>query len=349
MAAGLGQTITASVYNSIRSRVSRILGTSGTGNRGYGIPLESTTKVDNDLIRAADMEALYNDLVKARQHQVGIPLTWTTATDGLDAPDTGELIGVYASDVGPDEGDTSADATTDTDEGFLDFENAAADIENDRLLVGAGQTEITTPISVRRTTPWNGELTFGFSLTWTNAEERRFWFNSGGYITIASRLSGGTSIAGDETNTPPATKDEIWQTMLNTGGTYKLSVTGSEVINGSATTNTAVSGIYSNINTETNWSAFDGQPDKLLIFEKSGSGVYSENLFKIEAWQTATNTIRFTLTYQDNDIGDDQDPGDDFDFKVDENVTGNISCVVQVRTATGLGKEAPTAQITDAF
>lgn len=348
MAANIGQTITASVYNSIRSKVSRILGTTGTGNRGYGIPLESTTKVDNDLIRAADMDALYNDLVKARQHQVGVPVTWTLAADGLDAPDAGELIGVYASDVGPDAGDTSADATVDTDEGFLDFENAAADIENDRLLVGAGQAEITTPISVRRTSPWNGTLTFGFSITWTNAEERRFWFNSGGYITIASRLSGGTSISGDETNTPPATKDEIWQTMLNTGGTYKLSVTGSEVISGSATTNPDVSGIYSDINTETDWSAYTND-NRLLIFQKAGSGVYSENLFKIEAWQTATNTIRFALTYEDNDIGDDTTPGDGFDFKTDENVTGNISCVVQVRTATGLGKQAPTATITDAF
>lgn len=346
MAATVGQAITASVYNSIRSKISRVLGTSGTGNRGYGVALESTTKVDNDLIRAADMEALYNDLVKARQHQVGLPVTWTSATDGLNAPDTGEVIGVYAADVGPN--DQSLTATTDLDEGFLDFENAANDIDNDRLLVGAGQSELTTPISVRRTSPWNGTLTFGFSLTWINAEERRFWFNSGGYITIASRLSGGTSIPGDESNTPPATKDEIWQTMLNTAGTYKLSVTGSEVIDGSATTNPAVSGIYSNVNTEVDWSAYTNS-NRLLVFQKSGSGVYSENLFKIEAWQTNPNTIRFALTYEDNDIGDDPQPLVDPNYGLDENVTGTINCTAQVRTATGLGKQAPTASITDTF
>ena len=71
------------------------------------------------------MQLLYNDLVKARTHQSGSPPTWTNA-DGLAVPSAGELVGVYAADVGP--GGTSASATTDLNEGFADFEAAAVNI-----------------------------------------------------------------------------------------------------------------------------------------------------------------------------------------------------------------------------
>lgn len=345
MAAIVGQTVTASTYNAIRSKVNRILGTGDSGTRGYGVDLTSSTKVDNDIIYAADMTNLYNDMVKARTHQVGLPVTWNLATDGLQAPDAGELVGQYAADVGPT---SSIDATEDQAEGFLDFENAAADLEADRFLVGPGQSEITVLNSSSRITPWNGSLTFGFTLTWINAEERRFWFNSGGYVTISSRLSGGTSVPNvDQVNTPPATKDEIWQSMLNNMGTFKLSVSGSEVVNGTATVNADVSGIYSNLQTETDWSAITND-NRLTVLTKAGSGIYSENEFKIEAWQTATNSIRFLLTYNDNDIGDDQIP-DGYDFATDENVIGTITATVSAHTATGLGKVDPTFTTNDAF
>lgn len=345
MAATVGQTITSSTFNAIRSKINRILGSGDSGTRGYGVALTSSSKVDNDLIEASDMTALYNDLVKARKHQVGLPITWNLATDGLNAPDAGELVGQYAADVGSI---SSINATNDLSEGFLDFENAAADIENDRFLVGPGQSELTTLTESNRITPWNGKLTFGFTLTWINSEERRFWFNSGGYITISSRLSGGTSVSGDQTNTPPGTKDEIWQTMLNTMGTYKISVSGSNAVAGSGTVNANVSGIYSNTSTSTDWSEYTDS-NRLTVFSKLGSGVYSENEFKIEAWQTAPNSIRFLLTYTDNDIGDDTTPGDGYDFAVDENVTGTITATVSAHTATVIGKEDPTITINDAF
>lgn len=345
MAAIVGQQITASTFNAIRSKINRILGNGDSGTRGYGVPLTSTSKVDNDVITAADMEAIYNDLVKARTHQVGVPVTWNLATDGLAAPESGELVGQYAADIGAT---SSIDATEDLAEGFLDFENAAADIEADRFLVGAGQSQLTTLSEKNRITPWNGSLTFGFTITWVNSEERRFWFNSGGYLTISSRLSGGTSIPGDETNTPPGTKDEIWQTMLNTMGTYKINVTGSETVTGSGTVDSNVSGIYSDTTTSTDWST-TSDSNRLTVFTKAGSGVYSENEFKIEAWQTAPNSIRFLLTYTDNDIGDDTTPGDGYDFAVDENVTGTITATISAHTATGLGKEDPTLSINDAF
>jgi len=347
MAAQVDQIITASSFNAIRSKANRILGSGDSGTRGYGIPLESSTKVDNDIIQASDMQALYNDLVKARQHQVGIPVTWSNATDGLSSPSTGELVGVFAADVGPGGNSTSATATSDLDEGFLDFENAANDIESGKFLVGAGQSEISTLATNARVTNWNGSLTFGFTLTWENFEERRFWFNSGGYITIASNLAGGTSIPGNEVNTPPATKDEIWQTMLNNMGTYKISVSGSEVVAGTATINSGVSGIYSDTSNATDWSAYNNS-NRLTVMSKSGTGIYSENEFKIEAWQTNTNSIRFLLTYSDNDIGDDVD-GDEYSNPVDENVTGTITAVVTARTATGLGKEYPALTINDEF
>ena len=82
--------VNSSVYNSIRSSINNVLGVGDGAQNGYGRTLESESKADNDIIRASDMQLLYNDLVKARTHQSGNPPTWT-APDGLGAPSAGEI------------------------------------------------------------------------------------------------------------------------------------------------------------------------------------------------------------------------------------------------------------------
>ena len=336
--------VNSSVYNAIRSSINNVLGVGDGAQNGYGRTLESVSKADNDVIFAADMQKLFNDLVKTRTHQTGNPPTWSNA-DGLAVPSIGELVGVYAADVGP--GGTSADATADQAEGFADFEAAAQDILTDKDVFDASQFSTTIEDTNTRQSSWNGSINHTVTVTWLNADERRYFFNTGGTIKFDANLTGGTSVPGDVTTTPPATKDEIWQTMLNNMGTYKISVSGSEVVAGTATINSGVSGIYSDTSNATDWSAYNNS-NRLTVMSKSGTGVYSENEFKIEAWQTNTNSIRFLLTYSDNDIGDDVD-GDEYSNPADENVTGTITAVVTARTATGLGKEYPALTINDEF
>jgi hypothetical protein len=349
MAATVNSLITASTYNAIRSDVNRILGTGDGGEKGYGVALTSSSKVDNDIMYAADMEKLYNDIVVARTHQVGSPIYWTNAADGLDAPEAGDIVGVAATSIGP--GGTSYSATAGTDEGYLDFENAVLDIVNDRYLVGPGQGSLSTIETSVRSSPWNTGINHSFTLTWANADERRYWFNTGGYILISANLTGGTSDPNSNIeNTPPGTKDEIWQSMLNTMGSYKFSVLNPEVIGGTnpgtiPATGTYASGLYTNRSTVTDWSATSND-NRVILFQKEGSGVYSENLYRIVAWQTAANSLRFDIQFYDNDTGDDRSgdagfPGEG--VPVDENVTGKITSTIQARTSTGvIVKDLPT-------
>lgn len=315
--------VNSSVYNAIRSSINNVLGVGDGAQNGYGRTLESESKADNDVIYAADMQKLFNDLVKTRTHQKGSPPTWSNA-DGLAVPSIGELVGVYAADIGP--GGTSADATADQAEGFADFEAAAQDILTDKDVFDASQFSTTIEDTNTRQSSWNGSINHTVTVTWQNADERRYFFNTGGTIKFDSNLTGGTSVPGDVTTTPPATKDEIWQTMLGTMGTVRFSksITASDGTNPG--TGTAIGNYY-------DWSG-SSSSSPVRIFTKSGAGLYAENEYYIDAWETASNSLRFNIVLIDNDIGDDAG-GASSSGPEDEDVTGVTESTVSFVYASG--------------
>ena len=91
MAAGVGQLIQATDYNSIRAVVDTVM---GTGTSGYGQTLTSADVSAGNQITALQWLNLRTDMVKARQHQVGSAVGSTTATDGrnLVVPASGAAI-----------------------------------------------------------------------------------------------------------------------------------------------------------------------------------------------------------------------------------------------------------------
>jgi hypothetical protein len=335
MAIGVGNLVSAADYNAIYDKINKVLGDDGSNEQvGYGRALTSSPVSAGDVIDADMIDNLYTDLVRARVHQVG---SATFTGDGINAPDAGEYIGAFAADIGS--GGTSADATADESEGFLDFSQAATLIDTDKYLVSGGQTSVEVLKTSSRTAAWNGSIAHLVDVVWTNANERRYFFNSGGYIQFDASLSGGNSVAGNQTATYPSSpayqKDEIWQTMLNTMGSIRFSRTG-----------TAATGS----GTAAAVGAYDITSSYQTIFTKSGSGVYSENSYKIEARGVGgadTNKIRFRITFNDSDLGDNRD--DDAGFPgegtpVDENVTGTITSTVSGRAATGLGISNPSSE-----
>jgi hypothetical protein len=327
--------VNSSVYNSIRSTVSNVLGVGDGAQNGYGRTLESTSKADNDIIYAEDMQLLFNDLVKARTHQSGSPPTWSAA-DGLGAPSAGEIVGVYAAALGP--GGTSVDAINDLNEGFADFESAAVDISDNRDTFDAGQFSTSIGDSNERQSSWNAEITHTVTVTWANADERRYFFNTGGLIKFNANLTGGTSVPGDVTTTPPGTKDEIWQTMLGTMGTITFGKTTTVADGSNPGTGTNVGNYYDS------WASTSSS-SPIGIFSKSGAGLYAENEYSIVAWETAPNSIRFLISFYDNDIGDDQG-GNSSTGPEDEDVTGVTTSTVSFLTATGvLGISQPALTV----
>ena len=66
----VGDTITAARINNLQSRIELILG-SGSGQNGYGQSLSSAQVSNDTTATAADLNAIYTDVLKARVHQVG--------------------------------------------------------------------------------------------------------------------------------------------------------------------------------------------------------------------------------------------------------------------------------------
>jgi hypothetical protein len=336
--ANINDLITASIYNAIRTKVNRVLGPGDGAEFGYGQPLLSSLKADNDLITSQDMQNLYEDLLKSAKHQTGNPPVWTNS-DGLNAPDPGEVIGIYAADVGAS--GTTIDATVDLAEGFLDFEQAATQIETNRFNIGAGATSAAAGVESIRTSAWKTSVDHIVTVTWATADARRTWANAGGKIRFNANLTGGTSQPGEVSLTPPGTKDEIWQTMLNSAGTISMGVQGTATT-GTGTANSNASIIYSNRSSTTNWSS-TSESNSVNIYTKNGSGVYSENEFRIDAWQVAANSMRFKISFIDFDLGDDQNPGAEGSTPIDENVTGTITSTVSYIVPNGfLNHTTPT-------
>jgi len=422
--AKINDVILSSTYNAIRGTINRVLGFGNGTDTGYGATLESSAKGGTDTIRAADMQALYNDLIKARIHQKGdVDLQWSNP-EGLQSPEATEIIGYLAADVGDitdqptfiyndpkytiltgigtgvkwsiihtgrnynvnffiddntgevfsgqgfSAGDqilvkgtelggidpthnatitveevgtngeitffsiqgegksvqTSEFAQDDLNQGIKDFIDAASDIDNDKDLIGPGQSSIATVATSRRSTQWSNRLDHKIRISWRDSEARRFFFNSGGQIWFYSTL---TNIAGGQ-------KELNWQSMLEDSGTVKFGKY-STTTNGPNPGSTSDFGNYSGT-TEIDWTT-TSESTPLRIYTKDGSGVYSENQHYIEVYQQDFNVLVFTVVFIDNDVGDPPltpVPPGGAAGGVDEPVVGYLDSIVQLRNASGV-------------
>ena len=267
----------------------------------------------------------------------------------LDPNNTSDftLIGASANEVGikftatgPGTGSgqaklspTSANAEEDLAEGYLDFEAAADEIVADINVHDATNFSITTKLSDTRTSQWGGgdyaqpgtKITHEAEITWSNADERRYFFNTGGQIQFNADLIGAVTAN---------SKDDNWNTILANMGTIsfgKNAVTS----NGSSPGTSASFGNY-----YASWG-LTSSSNQVTIFTKNGSGLYADIKYQITAWEEAAgnastpSTLRFRIEFQDNDFS--SGPTD-----VDEYVTNDITSNVSVRHDTVLSIPSPT-------
>ena len=115
--------ITAARINNLQSSIALILG-NGSGQSGYG-QVVSSSPVNNtsDVVEAADMNAIYADILQARVHQVG-PGDIGIAEVVQNLNTVAEATSTFISDAGV--------ITTDPDgfkKGILDFEALMAQVK----------------------------------------------------------------------------------------------------------------------------------------------------------------------------------------------------------------------------
>jgi hypothetical protein len=310
MAVNAGDTITAAQYNGLQSRIEQVLG-NGSADFGYGQAVSSAqVTAVTDSITAAQLDNIRSDMGKAFTHQSGeaIPLKDIAVGDIIGADQTGTDL-TFAEDgsytfVGPD-----------NTGGFNDFLNVMTTIETNRFNIAAGQSTASDIATDSRTSTWNGTINMEFTVTFTDADARRHFFNSGGQIRVQSTLTSGSG-----------SKDADWAAMLSNPGQIQFgynstTVTGSTTgVTLAAFGNNSLTGTYQ------------------TVFEKGGNAsVYAENRYRLEARTDSTSILRFRVTFEDNDVGDRpvDPPPPPFGALEDESITGDITVTLGARRASG--------------
>lgn len=327
MAVNDGDNITAAQYNGLQSRIEQVLGT-GSGDFGYGNSVSSDQVTAGDSVTAGQMDNLRSDMGKCWTHQTGdnIPLANIAV---------GNIIGADASGTGVtfDNSNNYTISGSIANGGFNDYLSKMTELETNRFDIDSGEQTVADSAGVTRTTSWNGTISATFRVSFGNANNRRYFFNSGGELRISVAGANGTG-----------SKDSDWSSILSNPGQIRMgynytTISGSN--NGvtlSSLGNDAMSSSYQE------------------IFKKVGTAaVYAENYWKVEARITNVSTFEFKVTLVDDDAGDRPDPSPPPPFGplTDEDVTLDITGTFAMRRATGsnIAYPAPTpaVSITDNF
>ena len=207
------------------------------------------------------------------------------------------------------------------DTGSLDvpqkqYDDWANDITNTRFTVAAGESATTSVTTSSRTTSWVSQCECVIQLYWSNANDARYWFNSGGKIRISTSRSGG---AGTAQNTS-------WTSLLSAAGTQSF---GGDVPSTGTTPNDG-----------TNW--YKTTSTFQTFYTATASSPYGSNNYRLQArcvdvasnsgGTAASGEIRvlFTDGYTDSGAAFDPNPppGDVID--------GTLSVSVSTLFATGI-------------
>jgi hypothetical protein len=196
-----------------------------------------------------------------------------------------------------------------------------ASIDNNRLIAPpANQATRENLVNTQsRTTSWNGFITQTVTVTFADANARRYYFNTGSRFEFSSTRSGGTS--GD--------KNTSWTTLLtNMGVVY---------FNRTDTTCTGT-GTNSTIGND------DLTTSDQIVFIKDVSGTtYFPNRYQIKARSPSAAQIIFTIEWRDDSPNPNTTvfaPGFG-PYGTDENVDGTLTSLVQVYRSSGVNVTVP--------
>ena len=288
--------ITAARINNLQSSIALVLGT-GSGQSGYGQTVISQP-VNNtgDIIQAADINAIYADILKARVHQVG--------TTDIGIAEVLKDLNVVAEDTSffvDNNGATTIDPEG-FEKGLRDFENVMADVLADKAIVDTSQATLEPAISSIRTSQWNGLIYHEVAVTFSSSNTRRFFFNTGGEIRISANNTGASGAKGLD-----------WGLLCSQVGTIKFS----------ANTTVSTTGGGTSIGNYDLTSAFQN------IYQKIGSGtntgIYAGNIYTVKARSDIDTRIIFRIEFNDvAAVGN-----------IDNNVDGRLESTLQHYRAVG--------------
>jgi hypothetical protein len=191
-------------------------------------------------------------------------------------------------------------------------------VQSDKASIHTSQAALEPGVASARSTTWNGLIYHEVAVTFSSADARRFFFNTGGELRLTANNTGASTPKGLD-----------WTALCSELGIIKL--------NSSATTTTGTG-------SGTSIGNYDLTSNFQSIYQKVGtgsySGVYAGNLYTIKARSDIDTRIIFRIEF--NDVV--------FDNNVDNNVDGRIESVIQhYRASGGVTVNAPTYYNTQAL
>ena len=305
-------------YNSIRNKVIAVLG-NGSGNSGYGqqARIVSTAVAEGTKVTINEWANLRFDIINAYKHINGSNPVTAVVSEGNTIRYTGSFT--------PDTGSLDVPQKQ--------YDDWANDITNTRFTVAAGESATTAVTTSSRTTAWVSQCECVIQLYWSNANDARYWFNSGGKIRISASRSGG---AGTAQNTS-------WTSLLSAAGTQNF---------GGAVPNTGTTP-----NDGTNW--YKTTSTFQTFYTATASSPYGSNNYRLQArcvdvpsnsaGTAASGEIRvlFTDGYTDSGAGFNPNPppGDAVDGTLTVSVSTLFATGIMVPSSASFSVVQPTIAI----
>lgn len=287
----IGDIITTSDYNNIKTDINLVVGKTTSG---YGQDLRAPTVISTDLVTSENMRLLYIDLMSAIVHQTG------SLSSVVNYPAVGNIIAWDTSD--------DPDGIKKGLNDFISVKNLAVSFDPSitpfpdtsfslAMATSSSRDGATSPWGTASNTP---SIVHTITMTFTDASHTQYFFNSGGQIRFYASIIGGSG-----------SKTLDWNSMLTSMGTIAFTKTNT------------VSLSNSGIGTLLGYSSMTTSYQ--TVYSKYGSNVYSDNVYFIEARAPTANTLQFKITFNDADIGTS------ITSPVDEAVNGIATSMVQIR------------------
>ena len=275
----IGSDITAASFKTIQDKAESLLGV-GSGSRGYGQTVQSIDYAVGTRIEKAQWDLLRFDIINIRLHQDGAPPPIVTVN-------VGDVISFGASSP-----NTNYDTLVE------------AAIAN-RFNVGPGRSIVSAIDAKNYTSSWSTQAQCTLTATFSNANQARYFFNSGGKIRMSSTRTGGAATQ----------QNNAWTSILNSTGLKEFGAGTDPFVNFYTLTN-----VYQ------------------TFYQNSLTTPYSANNYRLEARCNVSNNSAGTATTVEirvtlNDAYVDPVPGPL--GLPDDVVDGTLSIVFEELKATG--------------
>ena len=268
--AGSGTTALATDVSTPANTGLNVMGT-GSLSRGYGQTTFGASKNVGDTITANDFNNIRYDLLNASAHQNG-----SAAALSLAGNVSGQLI-------------NSTDPNA-----FISY---ASTVDSDRFNCHSSRKSTASAGNNSRTSSWASSVSTTYTLTFSSADQARYFWNGGGRIRFASSRTGGAASA----------QNTSWSNLLSSAGTQEFG--------GAA--------VYS-------WGT-----GSTSLYSVSSSAPYASNTYAISvslnAAMGSATAFNFVLTWSDPYT--DPSPGNP--PAPEDIVDGTLSYSVEITAPTG--------------